>query len=86
MKIMVTGYSGSGKSTICRRLQERYQLPVLHLDAVQFLPGWKVRAKAGQQRIVQTFLNEHPDGQGLHRARGPAGGHPRLRRRAFMRL
>ena len=62
MKIMVTGYSGSGKPTICRRLQERYQLPVLHLDAVQFLPGWKVRAKAGQQRIVQTFLNEHPDG------------------------
>ena len=62
MKIMVTGYSGSGKSTICRRLQDRYQLPALHLDAVQFLPGWKVRAKAGQQRIVQTFLNEHPDG------------------------
>lgn len=62
MKIMVTGYSGSGKSTICRRLQDRYQLPALHLDAVQFLLGWKVRAKAGQQRIIQTFLNEHPDG------------------------
>lgn len=52
MKIMVTGYSGSGKSTICRKLQDRYQLPALHLDAVQFLPGWKVRAKAGQQRIA----------------------------------
>ncbi len=62
MKIMVTGYSGSGKSTICRKLQDRYQLPALHLDTVQFLPGWKVRAKAGQQRIVQVFLNEHPDG------------------------
>lgn len=62
MKIMVTGYSGSGKSTICRKLQDCCQLPALHLDAVQFLPGWKVRAKAGQQRIVQTFLNEHPDG------------------------
>lgn len=62
MKIMVTGYSGSGKSTICRHLQERYQLPGLHLDAVQFLPGWKVRPKSEQQRIVESFLDEHPDG------------------------
>lgn len=34
MKIMVTGYSGSGKSTICRKLQDRHQLSALHLDAV----------------------------------------------------
>lgn len=62
MKIMVTGYSGSGKSTICRKLQDRYQLPTLHLDTVQFLPGWKVRPKAAQQHLVQSFLDEHPDG------------------------
>lgn len=62
MKIAITGYSRSDKSTICRNFQERYQLPGLHLDAVQFLPGWKVRAKAEQQRVVQSFLDEHPDG------------------------
>lgn len=62
MTIMVSGYSGSGKSTICRKLQDRYQLPALHLDAVQFLPGWKVRPKAEQQHLIQSFLDEHPDG------------------------
>lgn len=62
MKILITGYSGSGKSTLCRKLQERYELPSLHLDAVQFLPAWKTRAKAEQQRVVQAFLDEHPDG------------------------
>ena len=43
MKIMITGYSGSGKSTLCRKLAEHYQLPFLHLDSIQFLPGWEVR-------------------------------------------
>ena len=62
MKILITGYSGSGKSTLCRKLQERYELPSLHLDAVQFLPAWKTRAKTEQQRVVQAFLDEHPDG------------------------
>ena len=62
MKILISGYSGSGKSTLCRKLQERYELPSLHLDAVQFLPAWKTRAKTEQQRVVQAFLDEHPDG------------------------
>lgn len=62
MKILITGYSGYGKSTLCRKLQERYELPSLHLDAVQFLPAWKTRAKTEQQRVVQAFLDEHPDG------------------------
>lgn len=62
MKILITGYSGSGKSTLCRKLQERYEVPSLHLDAVQFLPAWKTRAKTEQQRVVQAFLDEHPDG------------------------
>ncbi len=48
MKILITGYSGYGKSTLCRKLQERYELPSLHLDAVQFLPAWKTRAKTEQ--------------------------------------
>ena len=61
MKILITGYSGSGKSTLCRKLQERYELPSLHLDAVQFLSAWKTRAKTEQQRVVQAFLDEHPD-------------------------
>ena len=62
MKIEIMGYSGSGKSTVCRALAARYHLPALHLDTVQFLPHWEVRAEAEKQQIVRTFLDEHPDG------------------------
>lgn len=62
MKIQVMGYSGSGKSTLCRKMAEKHQLPVLHLDSVQFLPGWDVRPADEKQRIVQDFLDTHPDG------------------------
>ena len=62
MKIAVMGYSGSGKSTLCRKLAEHYQLSLLHLDSIQFLPGWKVRPDAEKQEIVRSFLDEHPDG------------------------
>ena len=43
MKIAVTGYSGAGKSTLARTLGERLGCPVLHLDTVQFTPGWVER-------------------------------------------
>ncbi|MGN1389720.1 MAG: hypothetical protein ACI4WR_08730 [Bulleidia sp.] len=62
MKIAVMGYSGSGKSTLSRQLHDRYQVPVLHLDTVQFLPGWEVREKAEQEDIIQSFLDRNPDG------------------------
>lgn len=43
MKIAVIGYSGSGKSTLAGVLGERYDIPVLHLDRVHFLPDWQER-------------------------------------------
>lgn len=46
MKIAVTGYSGAGKSTLARTLGERLGCPVLHLDTVQFTPGWVERDRA----------------------------------------
>lgn len=60
MKIAIIGYSGSGKSTLARELAEAYQLPVLHLDQVQFLPGWKERTTEEQCEIVYNFMNEYP--------------------------
>ena len=59
MKIAVIGYSGSGKSTLARLLAEKYGLPVLHLDAVQFLPGWKLRDAEEKLRTVQAFMDEN---------------------------
>ena len=62
MKVAILGYSGSGKSTLAREIGKRYGLPVLHLDTVQFEPGWQVRDREEGRQIVRTFLAEHPDG------------------------
>jgi len=39
-RIMIMGASGSGKSTMARRLGELHGLPVVHLDALYWKPGW----------------------------------------------
>jgi adenylate kinase family enzyme len=39
-RIMVIGSSGTGKSTVARRLGEMLGLPVIHLDAEFWRPGW----------------------------------------------
>ncbi len=60
MKIAVLGYSGAGKSTLAAQLSKQYGIPVLHLDTVQFLPGWKERPRKQAQRMVSDFM-EQPD-------------------------
>jgi len=59
MKIAVTGYSGAGKSTLAQKLGTLFQADVLHLDTVQFLPGWEVRPEADKVKIVEEFLDTH---------------------------
>jgi len=39
-RIVIIGSGGSGKSTLARRLGERLNLPVYHLDALFWKPGW----------------------------------------------
>ena len=59
MKIAILGFSGSGKSTLARRLGEITGATVLHLDSVQFLPGWEVRPMEEKQAILRGFLDSH---------------------------
>ena len=40
---MIIGGSGSGKSTTARQLGKRTGLPVVHLDALNWSPGWVLR-------------------------------------------
>ena len=44
MRIAIIGYSGSGKSTLRRFLGEKYVIPMLHFDTVQFA---KLESKSG---------------------------------------
>lgn len=57
MKIAVIGHSGAGKSTLARRLGREYGCPVLHLDKIQFEPGWEERDRAEARRLVQEFMD-----------------------------
>jgi adenylate kinase family enzyme len=59
MKISIIGFSGSGKSTLARFLGEKYNIPVLHLDKVQWLPGWQERNLEEKKTKVSDFLNSN---------------------------
>ena len=39
-RILIIGCSGAEKSTLARRLGEKTDLPVVHLDALFWKPGW----------------------------------------------
>lgn len=59
MKIMIIGYSGSGKSTLAEKLSKETDTPVLHLDSVNWLPGWQIREQKSQVGIVNSFMDTH---------------------------
>lgn len=59
MKIAIIGYSGAGKSTMARALSQRYGCPVLHLDTIQFLPGWRERDRGEAAALVRDFMDRH---------------------------
>lgn len=40
-RVMIIGSGGAGKSTLARELGLRTGLPVFHLDAVYWKPGWE---------------------------------------------
>lgn len=58
MKIAVLGYSGSGKSTLAKYFGSLYGIPVLYLDRVHFLPGWKVRKTDDALALVSKFMEQ----------------------------
>lgn len=39
-RILIVGSGGAGKSTLSRQLAEQWDLPVIHLDALFWQPGW----------------------------------------------
>lgn len=52
-RIMIIGSGGAGKSTLSRRLGEITSLPVIHLDAEHWQPGWVETPKEEWRRKVE---------------------------------
>ena len=59
MKIAIIGYSGSGKSTLAERLSSHYSIPKLHMDTLQFQPGWQDSDREWMLTEMKNFLTKH---------------------------
>lgn len=51
-KVTVVGNAGGGKTRLSRRLSQMHQLPVTHVDGIQFLPGMKIRPQSETREIL----------------------------------
>jgi len=52
LRIVVTGTSGSGKTTMAERLAARLGLPCIELDAINWQPGWRDLTRHDPARFV----------------------------------
>ena len=59
MKIVIIGYSGSGKSTLAGALSRYYSIPKLHMDTLQFQPGWIDSDRDTMEGEMRQFLSDH---------------------------
>jgi adenylate kinase family enzyme len=57
-RILVIGSGGSGKTTFARRLAARTHLPLIHLDALYWRPGWDPTPPEEWRTKVEALVRE----------------------------
>jgi adenylate kinase family enzyme len=50
-------FGAGGKSTLARAIARKWQLAYIEIDAIQHLPGWKMRPKDE----IETIVSQHMD-------------------------
>jgi adenylate kinase family enzyme len=58
-KVMVIGNVAAGKTRLSRRLAQIWDLPLLHIDSVQFVPGMKIRALPEVRAAVRSIESQN---------------------------
>jgi adenylate kinase family enzyme len=60
-KIVILGSSGTGKTTLSRRLSEKLQIKALHLDSVYWKKDWEHIDKKEFDVYMKNFLAKHKE-------------------------
>jgi len=56
VKVVVTGVSGNGKTTLSRKLSEKLGIPYVELDSLCHLPGWREASNEDFRRDVEKAI------------------------------
>ncbi len=58
-RILVVGPSGAGKSTLTRAIGAKLAIPVVHLDAINWNPGWvQSETNSFRQRLAEQIKGD----------------------------
>lgn len=57
-RIVILGSGGAGKSTLSRQLGHLLTLPVIHLDAILWQPGWVLVDKTTELSLQQQLISQ----------------------------
>ena len=57
-KIVVVGGPGTGKSTLAKNLGKQLNLPVYHIDGINYFANWKPRDTDERDKIILEKINE----------------------------
>jgi adenylate kinase family enzyme len=55
-RILVIGSGGSGKSTVAKEVASQLRLPLIHLDALYWQPGWRAPEKDAWDRRIRELI------------------------------
>lgn len=57
-RIAIIGNSGGGKTSLAKRLQQIYKLPLTHVDSIQFIAGMKIRPHSESIAILEQIQKQ----------------------------
>lgn len=57
-RIMIVGQPGSGKSFLARKLGEKTNLPVVHIDRIHWQSGWIERPRNEKDALCEEVHNQ----------------------------